>query len=90
MILLTGFLAGVTYPTACRLYGDPIKAEELVEWRGVTGSGAIYAADLFGGAAGGIIGALLILPQFGIYRFLFIAASFKMLSAIILTVNRRR
>ena len=57
--LLAGVLIGLEFPLACRIH--------LGADRGAgTTAGSLYAADLVGGWAGGILGGVLLLPVLGL------------------------
>lgn len=80
----TGVLTGMTYPVASRLYRG------LEGTRGgggsndsVTGAGLIYAADLLGGCIGGTVGAVLLLPAFGVTGSFFLLGLIKASTALL-------
>ena len=64
-IVLTGLFTGMTYPVASRLYRDEGGDADGSVSGGIAGAGRIYAMDLLGGCLGGVTGAIILLPAFG-------------------------
>jgi spermidine synthase len=82
-IFLIGLLTGVTYPVASRLYRDACHTVGVSEVPISTkGAGFVYAADLFGGCFGGVLGALVLIPALGIKGSFILMGILKMATAL--------
>jgi len=78
-----GLLVGAEYPLACRL-----RFGQDEQHNGTTG--LIYGLDLLGGWAGGVIGALFLLPLLGLVNTCLILAGVKACSTAVLAFSRVR
>lgn len=78
-LFCAGLFLGLEFPLASRLYPHE---------RGVVKrAGILYAADLLGGCAGGIAGALVLVPVLGLAKACVVLAALKVTSALLLWKN---
>jgi spermidine synthase len=82
-LCFTGVLTGMTYPVASRLYRDAGGNVATVGGAGsISGAGLIYAVDLLGGCAGGIIGGLIFFPALGMKGSFLVLGLIKVTTAL--------
>lgn len=76
-IFLAGFLTGMGFPLACRLYSD---TKEAIG----TTAGIIESADLLGACLGVILTGTLLVPLLGIAKTCFVVAGLNLTSVILI------
>lgn len=76
-IFLAGFLTGMAFPLACRMYSD---TKETI---GFT-AGVIDSADLIGGCAGVILTGTLLIPLLGITKTCFVIGALNLTSVALI------
>lgn len=77
----SGFLVGMAFPLAARIYLSLDKKEESGK-----ASGILYFSDLMGGCFAGIFGGVLLLPVLGVFNTCMVMVLFK-LSSLLLIAN---
>jgi spermidine synthase len=82
LFFISGFLVGLEFPLACRIYSD--KESQI----GRT-SGLLYFSDLAGGWIAGILGGIVFLPILGLFNTCMLAILFKLSSlALFMSANK--
>jgi spermidine synthase len=82
LFFICGTLLGLEFPLASRLYIG--KREEVG-----SATGVLYAADLLGGWAAGILGGIVFLPILGLLNTCLVIVLLKVSSILLLAINRR-
>ena len=96
LLFASGFLTGMQFPLANRLYIAREEARRAGESsqrrRGEVESaaGMVYGADLIGGWAGGVLGGFLLIPAIGLLNGLVMLAGIKAMSFALLAVTKGR
>jgi len=75
LFFISGFLVGVEFPLACKIYSD--KESQI----GQT-SGLLYFSDLAGGWVAGMLGGIVFLPILGLFSTCMLAILFKLSSLL--------
>ena len=85
---LSGFLIGVQFPLANKIY---LTLDTEPKGANLSGTaGLLYGADLFGGWIGGIIGGVILLPILGLLETCLVVVMIKVSSLIIFTASTQR
>jgi spermidine synthase len=79
LFLIPGFFVGAQFPLAAKMYG---KGEGEA-------SGVLYGADLMGGWLAGMVGGIILLPVFGLWKMCLVMVMLKLSSLVLLLVERR-
>ncbi len=80
---ISGFLIGSQFPLANKIYLETSSNLSST-------AGLLYAADLFGGWIGGIIGGVVLLPFLGLLGTCMVVVMLKVISFVILAISARK
>jgi spermidine synthase len=83
LFFISGFLVGLEFPLACKIYSD--KESQI----GQT-SGLLYFSDLAGGWIAGILGGIVFLPILGLFNTCMLAILFKLSSLCLLMAANKK
>lgn len=83
LFLISGFLVGLEFPLACKIYSDK-------ESRIGQTAGLLYFSDLAGGWVAGMLGGILFLPILGLFGTCMLAILFKLSSLCLLMVANKK
>jgi spermidine synthase len=90
LLLASGFLAGMEFPIANRLYSRQVNSFTFSGDSTGKTVGLLYCVDLMGGWVGGVIGGFLIIPTLGIGRVCLVLAMAKATSFLLLLTLPRK